>query len=152
MGEMTRKIEVAATPDGAPACRIVPPPGGLPAVRGPDLKAAGRAGRGSARAFRFRRADGCWTGAVHGAVHGAVDKAVGMQTGFGLSVGLRLLAPVDLLARAGWLRRLVELDAGGAQLHPASLRLAAAARLTDEATFDETGFRACLVALPSSGE
>jgi hypothetical protein len=37
-----------------------------------------------------------------------------------------------------------------AELHPALLRLAAEARLTDDATFDEHGFKKTLQTLPAT--
>ena len=155
------KIQVATTPEGTLTYLIDQIPGDLPPVRGRDLAAAWDLARDAAhraawstkRAFRFRRPDGGWTDlALQDADAqcwaGAVDQAVGMQTGYGLSVCLRLLALVDLLARAPWAARLMQLDRHGAELHPALLRLAAETRLTDDARFDERGFRASLQLLP----
>lgn len=155
------KIQVGATSDGTLTYFIDHTPGDLPPVRGRDLlaawdlarDAANQAAWSTARAFRFRRPDGGWTDlALRDADAqcwaGAVDSAVGMQTGYGLSVCLRLLALVDLLARAPWAAGLMQLGRHGAELHPALLRLAAETRLTDDARFDEPGFRACLQVLP----
>ncbi len=155
------KIQVGATPDGTLTYLIDHAPGDLPPVRGRDLlaawdlarEAAHRAAWSTTRAFRFRRPDGGWTDlALHDADAqcwaGAVDQSVGMNSGYGLSVCLRLLALVDLLARAPWAAGLMQLDRRGAELHPALLRLAAETRLTDDARFDETGFRASLQVLP----
>jgi hypothetical protein len=55
---------------------------------------------------------------------------------------LRLLALVDLLARARWAGSLFALKPDGAEIHPTVLRTAAIAPLTHEARFDESGFRA----------
>jgi hypothetical protein len=131
------------------------PPEALPPVRLRDLVAAWDAARaaataaswGTARFFRFRRGDGtctdlaladpdacCWAGAV--------DGTVGMNTSYGLSLCLRLLALVDLLARARWATALFAIRRDGAELDPSLLRTAATAPLTREARFDETGFRA----------
>ena len=158
----TGKIQIAATPDGTLTYVIDQTPGDLPPVRGRDLlaawdlarDAAHRAVWSTARAFRFRRPDGGWTDLALRDTDaqcwaGAVDRSVGMQTGYGLSVCLRLLALVDLLACAPWTAGLVKLDRQGADLHPALLRLAAETRLTDEARFDEPRFRASLQALPA---
>ena len=150
MADHLPRIQVGAAQDGTVTYLVDHLPGELPAVRGRDLLAAWEVAREAARrsawsggrAFRFRRQDGGWTEAV--------DRTLGMQTGYGLSVCLRLLALVDLLARAPWTAALVQLDRRGAELHPALLRLAAETRLTDDARFDETGFRACLHMLPSS--
>ncbi len=102
---------------------------------------------GAMRGFRFRRADGsttdlaladrdalCWASAV--------DRTVGMGTCYGLSLCLRLLALVDLLARAPWAAPLFRLARDGAELDPALLRAAAIVPLTEEGRFDEKLFRA----------
>jgi hypothetical protein len=154
-------IQVGAGADGTLTYLVDIPPQHLPPVRGRDLAAAWEAAReaaaaaiwGGARLFRFRQDDGsftdlaladrdarCWAGAV--------DSIVGMGTSYGLSLCLRLLALIDLLARARWLRGMFELESGGADLHPALLGTAATLPLTAEARFDETRFRAKLAALP----
>jgi hypothetical protein len=65
-----------------------------------------------------------------------------MHTSYGLSLCLRLLALVDLLARERWAAALLTVTRGGAELDPALLRAAAIAPLNREARFDETKFRA----------
>jgi hypothetical protein len=154
-------IQTAAAQDGTLTYLIDQSPADLPTVRGRDLllawelarDAAHRAAWGNARAFRFRRADGsCTDLALHDrdarCWAGAVDRAVGIESSYGLSVCLRLLALVDLLARAPWAAELIDLGGGSADLHPALLRLAAETRLTEDARFDEPGFRLCLQSLP----
>jgi hypothetical protein len=64
-----------------------------------------------------------------------------MRNSYGLSVCIRLLALVDLLARARWADSFCLLQRDGAELHPVLLRAAASTPLTAEARFDETGFR-----------
>ncbi len=136
--------------------RLAMPPEGLPAVRGRDLAAAWDAAReaahstgadwGSCRRFVFDRDDGtvtelaltdrdarCWAAGV--------ERVAALQTSYGVSLCLRLLALVDLLARAPWAARLLAFEAGLARLHPAVLRLAASAPLSAEARFDEARFR-----------
>lgn len=81
----------------------------------------------------------CWAGAV--------EITTGLQTLYGLSLCLRLLALVDLLTRARWADGLCKMRRGGAELHPALLRTAASAELTNDGRFDETRFRAGLNAL-----
>lgn len=129
----------------------------LPAVRGRDLERAWYAAReaaiasawGVGRAIRFRRPDGstldlaladadarCWASAV--------DGMIGMATPYGLALCLRLLALVDLLARAPWAAPLFRLARDGAELDPSLLRAAAIAPLSTEARFEEAPFRARL--------
>jgi hypothetical protein len=153
---MSRPVEVGAAADGTLIYLIHFEPSELPAVRTRDIllawdlarEAANRAIHGTARAFRFRRADGGWTDlALHqrdaACWAGAVDRAVGMETSYGLAVCLRLLALIDLLARSPWAHDMVDLSRE-AKLHPTLLRLAAEARLTDEAGFDSYGFQQSL--------
>jgi hypothetical protein len=160
---MPAQIRIGAAEDGTPIYIVDHPPSDLPPVRGRDIEQAWAAARAAAppagwrggRAFRFRRADGTWTDlalADRDALcwAAAVDRAVGMQTGYGISICLRLLALVDLLGRAAWLAGMVDLEAREAALHPALLRLAAEARLNDDAGFDEQGFRANLPRLPKT--
>jgi hypothetical protein len=153
---MPPPVQVGAAADGTLTYLIEHGPSELPPVRSIDIltawtlarEAANRAAAGVRRAFRFRRADGGWTDlALHdrdaACWAGAVDRAVGMETSYGLSVCLRLLALIDLLARAPWATGLVDLSRD-ADLHPALLRLAAEARLTDDACFDASGFQESL--------
>jgi hypothetical protein len=157
------RVRIGSAEDGTLTYVIDHAPSELPAVRGRDLEAAWEVARDAAnraawsvgRAFRFRAKDGGWTDlALHDADArcwaGAVDRAVGMQTAYGLSVCLRLLALIELLARTPWTAGLIDLSHEAA-LHPALLRLAAEARLTDDATFDEHGFKKTLQTLPPSG-
>ena len=159
-------VQVGQGLDGTLTYLVDHPPGALPPVQGRDLAAAWDAAReaaraamwGSARRFRFRQPDGsftdlalqdrdalCWAGAV--------ELTAGLQTTYGLSLCLRLLALVDLLARARWTDGLCRVRAGGAELHPALLRAAATTELTNDARFDETRFRAglTLLAAPPAG-
>lgn len=126
----------------------------LPPVRGRDLERAWYAARGAAlderwgavRGFRFARPDGshtelaladrdacCWVGAV--------DMVYGISTTHGLSVCLRLLALIDLLAHASWSRPFVRLARDGADFDPLLLRVAAIHPLTEHGRYDETAFR-----------
>ncbi len=147
-------VQVQARADGALLYLVDLPPEALPPVRPRDLAAAWDAARaaalaerwGEARFFRFRRDDGsctdlaladadatCWASAV--------DGMVGMSNRYGLSVCLRLLALVDLLARAQWAGKLVALRRDGAAIEPALMQEAATQRLTRDGRFEETGFR-----------
>ncbi len=150
-------VRFGRTHDGLLTYLVEQPLEHLPAVRGRDIERAWEAAReaalsaraGVARGFRFRRPDGgytdlaladrdarCWAAAV--------DATVGMTTSHGLSICLRLLALVDLLAQARWAAGLLRLERDGAALHPALLRAAASTPLTAEARFDEARFRARL--------
>ena len=130
-------------------------PAALPPVLLRDLLGAWDSARQAAldgpaawewRAFSFARPDGgttdvaladrdaqCWAQAV--------DRRQDLSSMYGLSVCLRLLALIDLLAHTPWARERVRLGGGAADLDPALLRLAAGAKLTDEAGFDEGALR-----------
>jgi hypothetical protein len=152
--EHSASVHVGAGPDGSLSYLVNVPPEDLPPVHRRDLERAWYAARDAAlsdrwgviRGFRFRREDGsfsdlaladrdacCWADAV--------DRTVGMRSSYGLSVCLRLLALVDLLARVRWADSLYLLQRDGAELHPVLLRAAASTPLTAEARFDENGFR-----------
>jgi hypothetical protein len=150
-------IRVGSDANGRMTYLIDLPPEALPSVCKRDLERAWYAAReaalaerqGAVRGFRFNRADGshtdlaladpdasCWVGAV--------DRMVGIADASGLSLCLRLLALIDLLARAPWARSLLHLARDGAEFHPALLRTAASQPLTRDARFDEAGFQARL--------
>lgn len=152
--ESAPSIRVGTSPDGSVTYLVALPPEALPPVAKRDLELAWHTARRAAlgqrwgviRGFRFNRPDGthtdlaladpdaaCWVGAL--------DLAVGLGTSHGLSLCLRLLALIELLAHARWARPLFTLDRGGADLHPALLRTAATLPLTRDARFDETSFR-----------
>lgn len=147
-------VRVGSGPDGSLTYLVDVPPEALPPVCGRDLERAWYAAReaaiseswGAVRGFRFCRPDGshtdlaladrdarCWAGAV--------DGTVGIGNSYGLSLCLRLLALVDLLARVDWARSLLRLERDGAEFHPSLLRTAASTPLTHDARFDETRFR-----------
>jgi hypothetical protein len=143
-------VRVLQADDGSLTYLIDACPEDLPPVRAADLADAWENAReaaslcrwGSPRRFRFRGPDDarldlaladadacCWARSV--------DETAGMQTSYGLSLCLRLLALVDLLARAP----LCRIRRSGVVLDPAVLRIAASAPLTNDARFDETLFR-----------
>jgi hypothetical protein len=150
-------VRVRRSPEGLLTYMVDMAPEELPQVRGRDLERAWYAAReaaiasawGTMRGFRFRRPDGsvvdlalsdrdatCWAGAV--------DGTVGLSSSYGLSVCLRLLALVDLLARAEWAAPFCQLAPDGAELDLVLLRAAATAPLNAELRFDEALFRARL--------
>ncbi len=144
--------------DGTTGYVVAVPPEELPPVRARDLEAAWDASREAAvreawdvpRLFRFRRADAaadtelaladpdacCWAGAV--------DRTLGLASAYGISVCLRLLALVDLLASAPWARAWFAVRRDGARIDPALLREAASLPLTEQGRLDEALLRARL--------
>jgi hypothetical protein len=155
--EPSPSVRIGAGPNGSLTYYVEMPPEELPPVHKRDLELAWYAARdaaiaqrwGVARFFRFHRPDGtfgdlaladrdacCWARAV--------DGMVGLRSSYGLSLCLRLLALVDLLARVRWADSLCLLQADGAEFHPVLLRAAASTPLTAEARFDELGFRSRL--------
>jgi len=148
-------ISVAETRDGCMTYLVTLGTEQLPAVAGRDLRAAWDAARdaaardawGVARAFRFQRQDGEATDLVLAdadacAWAGAIDARAGLATAHGLSLCLRLLALVELIATASWAAALCEFRRDGAALHPALLDAAGRLPLTSEGRLDETLMRA----------
>jgi hypothetical protein len=147
-------VRIRQADDGSLIYLVDATPESLPPVRTADLAEAWDAAReaavdaawGRPRLFRFAQPDGttidmaladadacCWAAAV--------DQTTGMQSTYGLSLCLRLLALVDLLARAPWTAALCRIRRAGAALDPLLLRTAATAPLTNQASFDEIAFR-----------
>ncbi|HKM64222.1 MAG TPA: hypothetical protein VJY39_17205 [Acidisphaera sp.] len=132
-------------------------PAALPPVSCRDLDSAWNAARhaalagewGVVRGFRFAEADGepvdialadrdalCWARAV--------DSRLGLQSRYGISVLLRLLALVNLIASASWSHPLCRFSRDGADLDPNLLAAAATEPLNATGQFDERAFRARL--------
>ena len=132
-------------------------PAALPPVSRRDLDHAWDAARsaaiagewGALRGFRFTEAGGeplgialadrdarCWAAAV--------DSRVGLKSRYGISVLLRLLALVNLIASASWSHPLCRFSRDGADLDPALLAVAATEPLNDAGQFDELTFKARL--------
>lgn len=154
MSETSQPIRVQRDADGSWLYLVRLPPEALPPVRKRDVElaweaahVAARAGQwGEARGFRFQRGDGsheemllveanaaCWAAAV--------DRMLGLGNLTGMSLCLRLLALVDLMARSRWMDGLHRMRHGAAELDVALLRLAATAPLTREGGFDAEYFR-----------
>ncbi|MBW4022942.1 MAG: hypothetical protein HIU92_07325 [Proteobacteria bacterium] len=72
---------------------------------------------------------------------GAVDRVAGLATLGGISLCLRLLALVDLMATSPWAFGFMTPKRDGARLDRALFRAAARAELTEEARFDEASLR-----------
>jgi hypothetical protein len=144
------RIKTSANPNGMVTYLISAPPEALPAVLPRDLDRAWHHARAAAMAdtsgpallFRFLRGEDeaptdlaltdndarCWAEAV--------DATNGLENVAGLSVCLRLLALIDLLARERWAAGLITLNRDGAEINAELLREAATAALTHEARFD----------------
>ncbi len=152
-----------ASADGVLTYLVDLPPEAMPPVHTRDLAAAWDAARtaalaeqwGPPRLFRFRRADGPDTDLALADVDAtawaeAINARCDMRAVAGMSLCLRLLALVDLLAHAPWAGSLFVLKRDGAELSPALLRAAASEPLTREARFDLARFRAAIpAALPA---
>jgi hypothetical protein len=76
----------------------------------------------------------------------ALERRIGLSTAYGVSVCLRLLALVSVMAQAGWARDWFALAHGGAEIRPELLQAAALAPLNEAGGFDETALRALLPA------
>jgi hypothetical protein len=102
---------------------------------------------GEAR-FLFADLDAsCWAAAL--------DRLYGLNSATGIAVLFRLLALIDLIARAPWIRPLVRLGhRDGVVLDPEVLHLAASRPLTPSARFDADAFKDKLGdrVSPSSGQ
>ena len=147
-------IQVAEHADGTVLYHLPFAPSDLPPVFGRDLDAAWDASReaalqarpGAVRLFRFAghavlalsdRDARCWAASI--------DRTVGLGSAYGVSLLLRLLSLVDLLARAPWLSGSFTLCRSGvAELSPALLRAVSACRITGDARLDEVRLRDAL--------
>lgn len=161
-------IQVAERPDGTVLYDLPFPATDLPPVFRRDLVRAWEASRdaailarregvaldsalgaprsGRARLFRFAgaavlslsdRDARCWAAAV--------DRTAGLGTAYGVSLLLRLLSLVDLLAHSPGLGGGVAVRRhGAAEISPALLRAASACRMTGDARLDETCLRDAL--------
>ena len=74
----------------------------------------------------------------------AIARHAGTDTLGGLALCLRLLALVELMARAPWLRGFFALGAEGVEFHPLLLAAAARAPLDPTGRFEESAMRAML--------
>ena len=134
--------------------RVTLPPEAMPPVTTRELEQAWDAARAAAlsptgaahRQFSFRGTDGriatfdlddrdarLWAGAV--------DRVSGLATLSGISLCLRLLALIDLMAHSPWALGFMTPKRDGARLDRALLKAAARADLTEEARFDEAVLR-----------
>jgi hypothetical protein len=150
-------VQLRVSGDGWLTYAVGCAPDALPPVSRRDLDSAWNAARhaalagewGAVRGFRFADPDGhsldialadrdaqCWAGAV--------DSRVGLRSRYGISLLLRLLALVNLIASASWSRQFLRFCRDGADLDPSLLSAAATEPLNAAAQFDECAFRSRL--------
>ena len=146
-------VTTFALPSGALRHEIGLPASALPAVRPAALESAWEAARASAEAGLWGPArliafeDGveialtdadaaCWAEAM--------AQRQGMASVSDLALCLRLLALVEVLGRAKWLRGMFTIGADGAEFHPALLAAAARAPLDPTGRFEDGALRAIL--------
>jgi hypothetical protein len=125
----------------------------LPAVTRQDLErawaAAGAPLPAGSFVFRFEAAGAA---PVELALHDAdaaswaavVAQTVGLGTGYGVSLCLRLLGLVALLAHASWARPWFAVSRQGTEIDAALFQAVAMAPLTEAGGFDEPALRALL--------
>src|SRR4051812_19652671 len=99
-------------------------------IEGVEFRWAGGESR-----FMFADLDGsCWAAAL--------DRRYGLENPRGIAILFRLLALIDLMARAEWLRPLFSIGAeDGVRVDPDLLRLAADQPLTPSARYDAAEIR-----------
>jgi hypothetical protein len=150
-------IRVAEDAEGGLAYAVPCPPEALPAVAPRALRAAWRAahdraragGWGPPRTLLFAREDAppstlALADRDARAWAEAVDRDADLATLGGLALCLRLLALVEVMGRAAWLRPYFALGPEGAELHPALLGAAATLPLDAAARFDAEALRRLL--------
>ncbi|MEI6161321.1 MAG: hypothetical protein WCP77_15915 [Roseococcus sp.] len=146
-------VTTTSLPSGALRHEIGVPASALPAVRPSALESAWEAARASAEAGLWGPArliafqDGveialtdadaaCWAEAM--------ARRQGLDSLGDLALCLRLLALVEVLGRAKWLRGFFAITADGAEFHPALLSAAARAPLDTTGRFEDAPLRAML--------
>lgn len=146
-------VTTTALPSGALRHEVGIPASALPAVQPSALESAWEAARASAEAGLWGPArliafeDGveialtdadaaCWAEAM--------DRRQGLNSLGDLALCLRLLALVEVLGRARWLRGFFAIGADGAKFHPALLAAAARAPLDATGRFEDGPLRAML--------
>ena len=144
---------IAEGPAGTLLHLISAPPSALPTVTGRDLEQAWEAaqlsGAAPPRFFRFATAGGEPVDLLlqdrdAAAWAAAVERSAGLSSPHGISVCLRLLALVALMAEAGWARAWFVLRRDGAAIRPELWHAVALVTLNDRGGFDEPDLRALL--------
>ena len=143
------RFTAESAPDGS-IVRLIPyAPDQLPPVQKRDIEMAWELAKavrhpGPKQIFRFCSLDLVIADPDAAAWAQAVDATASLATPHGLSLCLRLLALVALMAEPILLRGWFSLSRGGATLSPALLQAAALAPLNASGGFDETALRALL--------
>jgi hypothetical protein len=147
------QVSTARGPAGEVLHLISAPPSCLPTVTKRDLEQAWEAAQlnkaAPPRFFRFASAGGPPVELLlqdrdAAAWAASVERSAGLSTPYGVSVCLRLLALVALMADAGWARAWFVLCPDGAKIRPELWHAAALVTLNDSGGFDETDLRALL--------
>jgi len=152
------KLRTETAADGKILHLIPHLPTALPAVTKRDLEQAWEAANEAASSpvmpaaihgFRFLKAAGApldlmLTDTDASSWAAAIDAIADLSTLHGVSVCLRLMALIDLMARADWIRLWFTLTRAGLTFHPALLTAAALTPLTESGGFAETALQALL--------
>jgi hypothetical protein len=152
------KTEIGA--GGEVVHRLARPPSALPSVTKRDLEQAWELAQTvdtpapPARKFSFATVPPVelWVQDKDAAAWvAAVEGCVGLGTPHGVSVCLRLLGLVALMAEARWAQAWFVLGRGGAEIRSELLQAAALAPLNESGGFDETTLRALLPLASTQG-
>ncbi len=150
---MAQPFPRAVAEDGTELHLIPVQPSRLPRVAKRDLERAWEAAHNAAhaghegprRGFRFAGgADVMLRDRDARAWAASIDRIADLSTPHGVSVCLRLLGLVSLIADAAWLAQFVQIRRDGAALDGALLGAAARTRLTEDGGLDEMELRAML--------
>ncbi|MCU0944581.1 MAG: hypothetical protein MUF65_04340 [Rubritepida sp.] len=154
-------VRTTPLPSGALCHEIAVTAAEIPAVAPAALEAAWELAReaaaaghwGQARLLVFR--DGveiALTDPDAAAWAEAIARHAGAETLAGLALCLRLLALVEFMGRAAWLRGFFAIGAEGVDFHPLLLAAAARAPLDPTGRFEDSAMRAMLArTLPRAG-
>lgn len=153
MGHIAPMVRTTTLPSGAVRHELPVPPAALPAVPPAALEIAWECAReaaeaglwGPARLIAFAGGEEiALTDPDAAAWAEAMARHAGFETLAGLALCLRLLALVEVMGRAPWLRGHFTLRAEGVSFHPALLAAAARAPLDATGRFEESSLRAML--------
>ena len=152
-GRMRAMVRTTLLPSGALRHEVPIPAAALPAVPPAALEAAWELARAEAAAGHWGQprllvfADGVEIALADpdaAAWAEAVARHAGLDSLEGFALCLRLLALVEAMGRAEWLRGFFALGREGVEFHPRLLAAAARAPLDATGRFDDTGMRGML--------
>jgi hypothetical protein len=146
-------VRTTALPSGAFRHELAVSPAALPAVPPAALEVAWECAReaaeaglwGPARLIAFQGGEEiALTDPDAAAWAEAMERHAGFDTLAGLALCLRLLALVEVMGRAAWLRGHFAIGAHGVEFHPVLLAAAARAPLDATGRFEESAMRAMM--------